>query len=123
MLRILTPVTPLSRLALDSKEIFNTGQWVVLDLDGKAKLAGPTDIGLEQISMGNLKTVSNRLKTVYGLYIGETDQYIKHLDNKYSTDAQLTVRDGMLDIATENDRVIALVETMLPNGFLRFKRV
>ena len=48
---------------------------------------------------------------------------ISIIDRKHITDMQLSVHDGILDIAEDADKVIALVETILPNGFMRFKRV
>lgn len=121
MLRLLMPTTTIKRFAENPDFRFNTGQWVKIDIDGKATLAGPTDIGLEQIYEGNLKIVHGKFNTVYGLYIGETDQYNKQ--KTYITDTHLSVHDGILDIAEDADKVIALVETILPNGFMRFKRV
>lgn len=115
------PTTTIKRFAENPDFRFNTGQWVKIDIDGKATLAGPTDIGLEQIYEGNLKIVRRNFNTVYGLYIGETDQYNK--TQTYKTDDHLSVRDGILGLAENDDRVIALVETILPNGLMRFKRV
>lgn len=120
MLNVFTrPISSNKREALDPMFQFYAGQWVKL-VNNKVSIAGPTDIGLEQVYMGNLKYVKGVFRTIYGLYEGLTDQYNKEVN--YEIDANLTVRNGILDLAIEGEHVVAIFMGIEENS-LHFKRV
>jgi hypothetical protein len=123
MLNIFTrPISFNKREALDPNFPFNAGQWVKI-LNGKASLANPTDTGLEQVYMGNIQILRGNLRTVYGLYEGWTDQYVK--TSTYTVDCNLTVREGLLDLAASKEAVFATCVDIPSetNPGIRFKRI